>query len=169
MKVGRFWGTILAGWLLLPAVWAQNAAVPLATPSSGPETGSDAQTAGGPVAPTAPPDRARRRDPFHTLVTSKKPEPLQPPQQSVVHYPPGKRGLVIEQLALEGIASAFDGSWIAVVDNKTKIAYFLHEKDELFNGVVSRITAGSVVFLETSTDTSGKTASREIVKRLSPQ
>lgn len=169
MNAGRIWRTILALWLWVPAGWTQNGAVPLAAPSGGSPTGSEAQTPGQPTSPAANADRARRRDPFHMLVSPKKPEPLQPPQPAPIHYPPGKRGLVIEQLTLEGIASATDGSWIAVVDNKTKIAYFLHEKDELFNGVVSRISSDSVVFLENSKDSSGKSASHEVVKRLSAQ
>jgi len=77
--------------------------------------------------------------------------------------------LVIEQLAVQGIVRGIDGSWIAVVDNKTKTAYFLHEKDEVFNGVVSKITADSVFFQEKSTDTSGQTATREVVKKLTAE
>lgn len=81
--------------------------------------------------------------------------------------PPGKKGLVIEQLQLQGIARGLDGKWIAVVDNKTKRAYFLHEKDDLYNGVVSKVLPDRIVYEENAIDATGKKATREIVRRLS--
>jgi len=76
--------------------------------------------------------------------------------------------LVIEQLDLQGIARAVDGSWIAVVDTKNnRRTFFLHEKDQLFNGIISKITPDRVVFQETSSDPLGKTTTREVVRRLS--
>jgi len=54
-----------------------------------------------------------------------------------------------------------------VVDNKTKRAYFLHEKDELYNGVVSKILPDRIVYEEITTDAMGKKTAREIVRRLS--
>jgi len=76
---------------------------------------------------------------------------------------PGKRSLLIGQLQLQGIARNVEGQWIAVVDNKTKRAYFLREKDELCNGVVTRITEESLALEERSVDSFGRTRAREIV------
>ena len=59
-----------------------------------------------------------------------------------------------------------DGEWIAVVDNKTKRAYFLYAGDELYNGTVSRITENAVVFDERINDPTGRPRTREVVKQL---
>jgi hypothetical protein len=80
--------------------------------------------------------------------------------------PPGKAGLVIGQLIVQGIVRGLDGQWIAVVDNKTKRAYFLYAGDELYNGTVSRITESSVVFAERVNDPTGRQQSREVVKQM---
>src|SRR5579883_2278846 len=103
--------------------------------------------------------KGKRRDPFHTLIEPKKND------QTPISLPPGKKGLVIEQLQLLGIARAVDGSWIAVVDNKTKRAYFLHQGDQLYNGVVTRILPDRVIFAENVPDM-GRMISREVVKRM---
>jgi hypothetical protein len=105
----------------------------------------------------------KNRDPFRTLIVEKKSSESAIP----LHLPPGKKGLVIEQLQLQGIARGLDGGWIAVVDNKTKRAYFLREKDELYNGVVSKVLPDRIVYDQISTDAMGKKTTREIVRRLS--
>jgi hypothetical protein len=75
---------------------------------------------------------------------------------------------VIGQLTVQGIVRGLSAEWIAVVDNKTKRAYFLYERDELYNGVVTRITEDSVVFEERYSDAAGRTRTREVVKRMTP-
>jgi hypothetical protein len=126
---------------------------------------SRAATAGAPVAmaQAAPPAAAApgaRRDPFRPLVVKGKGDEIP------ARLPPGKAGLVVGQLTVQGIVRGLDGRWIAVVDNKTKRAYFLYAGDELYNGSVSRITENSVVFAEKFTDPTGKQSSREVVKQL---
>ena len=105
----------------------------------------------------------KNRDPFRTLIPEKKATGSEIP----LRLPPGKKGLVIEQMTLQGIARGLDGGWIAVVDNKTKRAYFLHEKDEVYNGVVSKVLPDRIVFEEINTDPMGKKTSREVIRRLS--
>jgi hypothetical protein len=80
--------------------------------------------------------------------------------------PPGKAGLVIGQLTVQGIVRGVNGEWIAVVDNKTNRAYFLYVGDELYNGTVTRIAENSAVFQERFTDAAGQQRSREVVKQL---
>ena len=101
-----------------------------------------------------------RRDPFRPLIQEKKADALP------ARLPAGKPGLVIGQLIIQGIVRGIDGKWIAVVDNKTKRSYFLNERDELYNGVVTRITADTVTFEERSQDAAGRTQAREVVKRI---
>lgn len=143
----------------------QGSQAPAAKPPTTPAREMKPPAAKPLAAPAASEQRGKRRDPFHTLIAEKKPE--EPP--GPIRLPPGKKGLVIEQLQLQGIARAVDGSWIAVVDNKSKRAYFLHEKDQLYNGVVSKITPDKVVFLENAPEVTGRAGSREVVKQLSPE
>ncbi len=96
---------------------------------------------------------------------------------------PGKQGLVISQLRLEGIvreqraqmADAPGGvdpsqgppdGMIAVVTNSTNIAYFLHENDALYDGRVKRIGASSVDFEEEYLDAEGRVKTRAVVRQL---
>ena len=112
--------------------------------------------------PAAASSGAGRRDPFRPLVVKGKSDELP------ARLPPGKAGLVIGQLAVQGIVRGLGGQWIAVVDNKTKRAYFLYAGDELYNGTVSRITENNVVFEERVTDQMGRPRTREVVKPLAP-
>ena len=118
------------------------------------------QQAGSPSpAAQRPAASQQRRDPFRSLIVRK------PVDEKPVQLPPGKRGLVIGQLQVQGIVSGINGEWLAVVDNKTKRSYFLREKDELYNGRVTRITADSVVFEEKTADSFGRERIREVVKQ----
>jgi hypothetical protein len=81
--------------------------------------------------------------------------------------PPGKRGLVISQLRLEGVVRQQTANKLtAVVVDQRKLAYFLHENDSVYNGVVSKITPDSVYFKENVLDPQGHVTTREVVKRL---
>ena len=167
MKAWIVWGTILAGFLLgevLPAHAQAQAGRQAAGQAAGARQGAaPAQPApAAPSATSAPPQppplpSGPRRDPFRAIVI-KRAEILAPSCTQ-----PGKKSLLIGQLQLQGIARNVEGQWIAVVDNKTKRAYFLREKDELCNGVVTRITEESLVIEERSIDSFGRTRTREIV------
>lgn len=104
-----------------------------------------------------------KRDPFK----------LPPPpdkgkeDQSRGALPPGRRGLIIGQLRLEGVVCEDAGhSMIAVVTNQTNLAYFLRVHDEVYNGVVSVITENSIRFSEKRLDNNGRLETREIVLKL---
>jgi len=77
----------------------------------------------------------------------------------------GKRCLAIDQIALKGVVRSENGM-IAVVVNALDKAYFLRENDPVFNGYVVRITGDSIIFKETFQDRLGKSATREVVKRI---
>jgi hypothetical protein len=107
-----------------------------------------------------------RRDPFKPLVFAK---PGAEGEMITGPLPPGKRGLLISQLLLEGIVRLdTSNQMIAVVTNYTKRAYFLRENDAVYNGVVGKITPDSVTFQENIRDANGRVVTREVVKRLSP-
>ncbi len=81
--------------------------------------------------------------------------------------PPGKRGLVVQQLTVSGIVLGARGR-IAVVTMAGKDrAFFLREGDRLYDGVVTRILGDRVVFHERTKDVFGRTVERDVVKVLS--
>lgn len=114
--------------------------------------------------PERSPKIVGRRDPFKL---PGPPGPGGPGDDILGPLPPGKRGLVISRLILEGIVRLdTTNDMIAVVDTNANRAYFLRENDEVFNGVVSKITPDSVYFRENVLDQYGRVQTREVVKRL---
>lgn len=118
-----------------------------------------AKTAAETKQPATLPVAAGRRDPFRSLLIR--------PEQQAQALPAGKKGLMISQLSIDGIVRGPNGM-IAVVTNPQRRAYFLREKDEVYNGVVEKITAEAVIFKESAVDPFGKPYTREVVKRLYP-
>ena len=78
---------------------------------------------------------------------------------------PGMSGTLIGQVQLQGIASDVEGRWIAVVGNKTGRAYFLRDKDQLCNGIVTRVDQNALVMEERTLDSFGRTRTREVILR----
>ena len=159
MKAWIVWGAILPGILMGGIVLARAQAAAQASAAkeqAGPPSPANAPQVSSPASP-------RTRDPFRTVLV-KKAAPTG--AAGPVCTQPGKKSLLIGQLLIQGIARSVDGQWIAVVDNKTKRSYFLRAKDEVCNGVVTRVTEESVVFEERSADSSGLPRTREVIKRL---
>lgn len=115
------------------------------------------QEAGQPRAPVA------RRDPFEPLVSAQRPGGRAMPDR----LPPGKAGLVISTLRIDGIVRAPSGM-IVVVSNPQQRVYFLREGDRLYDGSVEQITMDAVTFRESSKDPFGKPIERQVIKRLYP-
>lgn len=110
----------------------------------------------------ANPPHGPRRDPFVPLVGQDhsgggRPENL----------PPGKAGLVVSEIRVDGLVHGPDGM-IAVVSNPQGRVYFLHAGDKLYDGSVERITLEEVSFHESGEDAFGKPVEREVTKRLYP-
>lgn len=114
-------------------------------------------------APQGEPQQPARRDPFDPLVNVVQPGQRGLPQQ----LPPGKAGLVISLLRVHGVVKAPSGM-IAVVSNQQDRVYFLREGDQLYDGVVERITLDAVVFRESSKDPFGRPIERQVTKRINP-
>lgn len=113
-----------------------------------------------PAAGTQP--RVARRDPFDPLVGKDRPG-----SGSSERLPPGKAGLVVSTLRLDGIVRGPNGM-IAVVSNPQQRVYFLREGDQLYDGKVERITMEGVAFHEIGKDAFGKPVDRQVTKRLYP-
>src|SRR5712692_25066 len=106
--------------------------------------------------------KVARRDPFNPLVGKNRPGEGLPDR-----LPPGKAGLIISTLRLDGIVRAPNGM-IAVVSNPQQRVYFLREGDQLYDGRVERISMEGVAFNETGKDAFGKPMKRTVTKRLYP-
>jgi hypothetical protein len=100
-----------------------------------------------------------KRDPFLPLVNERKVGG--PP------LPPGKAGLVVATVHVDGTVSSPNGM-LAVVSNPDQRVYFLREGDRLFDGDVEKIGLDGVTFKENSKDAFGKQVERTVTKRIYP-
>jgi len=104
--------------------------------------------------------KVARRDPFESLTTRQDAA-----AKSSANLPPGKPGLQIGTLRLDGIVKAPNGM-IAVVTNPQSRTYFLRDGDQLYDGRVEKIGMDSVSFHEIGKDAFGKPVERQVNKRI---
>jgi Tfp pilus assembly protein PilP len=104
-------------------------------------------------------DKGSRRDPFESLVNRQK------DQNAGKNLPPGKAGLQVSTLRLDGIVRSSAGM-IAVVSNPQSRTYFLREGDQLYDGRVDKIAMDGVSFHELGKDAFGKPVERQVQKRI---
>jgi len=159
----KFWAVLAVSCCLIPAAGAQSASpkkvsantkTHVSKASTGAPTGSAAASA----APDAKLDVVQaKRDPFQPLVSSTKPAhgPL----------PPGKAGLVIASVRVDGTVKSPSGM-MAVVSNEDQRVYFIREGDRLYDGDVEKIGLDGVTFKENSKDAFGKPVERMVTKRI---
>ena len=117
-------------------------------------------TPGAAPAPGGPSEselKAARRDPFESLVGRQN--------KSTQILPPGKAGLQVSTLKVDGIVRAPNGM-IAVVSNPQARTYFLREGDHLYDGSVEKISMDGVSFHEEGKDAFGKPVERQVNKRI---
>jgi hypothetical protein len=105
---------------------------------------------------------AVRRDPFDPLM-NRPSQGTETPQA----LPPGKAGLVVGTLRIDGIVGGVHGM-IAIVSNPQQRVYFLREGDKLYDGSVQHITIEAVSFQEVGKDAFGKSLERQVTKRIYP-
>lgn len=111
-------------------------------------------------APAAPVAAPHRRDPFLALVSATSTSAGAP-----VHLPPGKAGLQVSTLRVEGVVRSPNGM-VVVASNPQNRTYFLHQGDRLFDGRVEQISMDAVTFQETGKDPFGKPIDRTVIKRI---
>jgi len=99
-----------------------------------------------------------RRDPFESLLGRQA-------NKGPANLPPGKLGLQVSTLRLDGIVRAPNGM-IAVVSNPQSRTYFLREGDRLYDGSVEKISMDGVSFHEEGKDAFGKPVERQVNKRI---
>jgi Tfp pilus assembly protein PilP len=101
-----------------------------------------------------------RRDPFESLTSRQEAA-----ARAGANLPPGKAGLQVGTLRLDGIVRAPNGM-IAVVTNPQARTYFLREGDQLYDGRVEKIAMDGVSFHEVGKDAFGKPVERQVNKRI---
>jgi hypothetical protein len=140
------------------------AKAPAEAPAAAAETVKTASAAPAtpPVDKPAEEKPAVRRDPFDTLLTKARAGNA-PPE----NLPPGKAGLIIEALNIDGIVRSQTGM-IAIVSNSQKRVYFLRDGDKLYDGSVEKIALDAISFHEIGKDAFGKPLERVVTKRLYP-
>ena len=112
------------------------------------------------TAPEASEARVSRRDPFESLTSRQEAA-----ARAGANLPPGKAGLQVGTLRLDGIVRAPNGM-IAVVTNPQARTYFLREGDQLYDGRVEKIAMDGVSFHEVGKDAFGKPVERQVNKRI---
>jgi outer membrane biosynthesis protein TonB len=122
------------------------------------ETTTTASTA----APAESEVKQARRDPFESLIGRQQAQ-----SAANKNLPPGKAGLQVSTLRLDGIVKASNGM-IAVVSNPQLRTYFLREGDHLYDGTVEKISMDGVSFHEEGKDAFGQPVERQVNKRIYP-
>jgi len=112
--------------------------------------------------PAAASEKVAKRDPFSPLLNKQRSGGV--PAEAL---PPGKAGLVVGTLRIDGIVRGPNGM-IAIVSNPQQSVYFLREGDQLYDGRVLHIDLQQVAFHESGKDAFGKPVDREVTKRLYP-
>ena len=153
-----------AAQAVMPKTPAKPATAPKAAkPSTKPAKKPAAKkTASSTPTGTAEPSEAKvsRRDPFESLTSRQEAA-----ARAGANLPPGKAGLQVGTLRLDGIVRAPNGM-IAVVTNPQARTYFLREGDQLYDGRVEKIAMDGVSFHEIGKDAFGKPVERQVNKRI---
>lgn len=150
--------------LLLPSLTGAQAP-PASNPSAPPPAHQKMHKKAAPAAPASADAQAKpageksaaRRDPFMSLLNQTKGEQA--------NLPPGKAGLMIGSIRVDGAIKSQSGM-IAVVSNPQQRVYFVREGDRLYDGEVEKINLDEVIFRESTKDAFGKPVEREVTKRL---
>jgi type IV pilus assembly protein PilP len=149
--------------LVAIGVQAQTAPAP-AKPSKSTTKAAKPSTKGAtssaPKSAAEPEAKVSRRDPFESL-TSRQDAAA----KMAANLPPGKAGLQVATLRLDGIVKSPNGM-IAVVTNPQARTYFLREGDQLYDGKVDKIALDGVAFHEIGKDAFGKPVERQVNKRI---
>jgi Tfp pilus assembly protein PilP len=132
------------------------------TATTSAKSSAPATPAAGASAPAVTADSiSNKRDPFAPLINDKK------ETSGPEHLPPGKAGLVVATVRVDGTIKSPNGM-LAMVSNPEQHVYFIREGDQLYDGNVEKIAIDGVTFRENSKDAFGKPVEREVTKRLYP-
>lgn len=139
---------------------AGKPAAKTASTKSAKKPATPTRAAGGKKPTDTEPAKIARRDPFESLVARQAAA-----ARNAAVLPPGKAGLQVSTLRVDGIVKASNGM-IAVVTNPQSRTYFLREGDRLYDGSVEKISMDGVTFHEEGKDAFGKPVERQVNKRI---
>lgn len=157
----------------VPPSQGPSASAKSAAPAAGPHpVAPTANAAAKTTAPTAAKTTTTaqaapaisRRDPFDPLVGKERENAS---ALSAERLPPGKAGLLITTLRVDGVVQG-PGGMIAIVSNPQQRVYFLREGDSLFDGRVAKISMEAVAFHQAGKDPFGAPVVRDVTKQLYP-
>ena len=106
-----------------------------------------------------------RRDPFLNPTLSGKKDDNADEEEPRGTPPPGISGMLIAQVKLLGTSFGEDGT-VAVFQGPDKRAYFLQERDRLFDGFVKQVGSDFVLLVRETRLRSGKVVTQEVTKQL---
>jgi hypothetical protein len=106
-----------------------------------------------------------RRDPFLNPTLASKKDDNTDEEEPRGTPPPGISGMLIAQVKLLGTSFGEDGP-IAVFQGPDKRAYFLQEKDRLFDGYVKQVGSDFVLLVRETRMRSGKVVAQDVTKQL---
>ena len=106
-----------------------------------------------------------RRDPFLNPTLSARKDGTTDEEEPRGTPPPGISGMLIGQVKLLGTSLGDDGP-VAVFQGPDKRAYFLQERDRLFDGFVEQIGSDFVLLVRETRLRSGKVVTQEVTKQL---
>lgn len=144
----------------------QAAKTPAKTPAPSKAPAAAAPSGAVPAASTGESDLkpGNRRDPFESLLAGRQREGQ---TVEVTCRAPGKGGIVIDTMRLEGVVRSAQ-TVIAVVKTPQQRVYFLRDGDRLCDGRVDKISMDGMTLRQQSRDAFGKPIERPVSKRLFP-
>ena len=105
-------------------------------------------------------DPESRRDPFRSLIRRRS------PQRRSEKRPDGPAGLLIDELAVEGVFVLDEGPVVQVQSASQETSFLLRVGDQLWDGDVIRISFEEVVFKQSVNDPTALKPFREVAKKL---
>lgn len=108
-------------------------------------------------------DPGARRDPFRSLIQR------QADDASDQDRPEGVPGLLVDEIAVQGIFMLPDGPVAQVVSTSQDTSFLIRPGDQLWDGEVVSMTLNEVVFKQDTDDQNSLKPFREVVKRLDPR
>ncbi|MFZ3214930.1 MAG: hypothetical protein WA192_02615 [Candidatus Acidiferrales bacterium] len=153
-----FFTALLLSLCVVSGAWAQSK--PAHKSAHRTKRAAAPAPAAGATTPNPAEVKVAERDPFLPLVNEHRPGGGPP-------LPPGKAGLVVATVRVDGAVRSPSGM-LAVVTNPDQRVYFLREGDRLYDGDVEKIGLDGVTFKENSKDAFGKPVERLVTKRIYP-
>ncbi len=105
-----------------------------------------------------------RRDPFHSLIPAAVGK-----GQRRSNRPPGRAGLEIDRMTIQAVAIGGPTGPVALVADSSGATYFLRPGEQIFDGVVLRLTPNGMWFRRTRSVAIGQSVGAKVFRGIDPQ